>query len=698
MFLIMKKIAVIMTFIGLMGCYENKAQEVTVITKKDEVQALTLSPTSTQSKIQEIVTQFLGYYHYSNKTFAFNDTLSSKVLNNYLKELDGGKYYFTTEDMASFEKYRFKIDEALQNGDLSAPFEMYNLFLKRQKERSNFVQETLKSKFDFTVDESFETDREKSERAKNTAGLDDVWRKLLKSQALDLKLSGKSDSAAIATLSERYKTIDKRISKKKPEDVFQEYMNAFTETLDPHTNYFNPTNAESFKIEMSQSLEGIGATLSNEGDYVKIVSTFIGGPAEKSGQVTDGDRIVGVAQGETGQMIDIIGWLTSDAVKLIRGPKGTVVRLQLLSANALAGSPPKELKLVRDKIKIEDQVCKKKVIKVTQNKKDYTIGVIDIPMFYRDFDNARKGTDFQSTTKDVKRFLNEFKTENIDGVVIDLRNDGGGSLTEAINLTGLFISKGPVVQRKDNRGEVSVESDSDSEVVYSGPLAVMVNRFSASASEIFAGAIQDYKRGIILGEQSFGKGTVQQLIDLDQFAPSAAKVASRSGAAASGQPDAKERFGQLKLTTEKFYRINGSSTQHKGVFPDIELPTPYAINEFGESAQPTALPWDEVPTSNFEQTKTVSDKVISKLKERYKDRLKTDLELKKLVSDIEEYKKAKDQTSVSLLESKRKLEREKNDARRKAISGLSGSDKKDEKDILLIESERIICDLIQMQK
>ncbi len=333
------------------------------------------------------------------------------------------------------------MDEALQNGDLSAPFEMYNVFLNRQKERGVYVQSLLVKSFDYSVDENFETDRDKAPRPTTVAEIDDTWRKLIKSQALDMKLSGKSDSAITATLSERYKNIAKRINNKKAEDVFQEYLDAFTETLDPHTNYFNPTNAESFKIEMSQSLEGIGATLQNEGDYVKIVDLMVGGPAQKSGLVLKGDRIIGVAQGEN-PMVDIIGWLTNDAVKLIRGSKGTTVRLQLLAADALAGSPPKEIRLVREKIKIEEQVCKKKIIKINHNKKDLTLGIIDIPMFYRDFDNARKGGDFQSTTRDVKRFLEEFKTEKVDGVVIDLRNDGGGALTEAINLRVFLLAKG----------------------------------------------------------------------------------------------------------------------------------------------------------------------------------------------------------------------------------------------------------------
>jgi carboxyl-terminal processing protease len=689
----MKRLTIILTFVGLMGCFENKAQET-------PLESTQLSPLPNQSRIQELVMQFLSYYHFSNKTFKLDDTLSSKLYDNYLDMIDGGKYYFTNEDIKKFERHRFIFDDALNKGDLKVAFEIYNSFLERQRNRNEFVEETLKSKFDFTIDETFETDRDKAPRPKNEAEMNDNWRKLLKSQALDLKLTGKSDSAIAATLKERYKAINKRLSKKRPEDVFQEYMNAFTETFDPHTNYFNPTNAESFKIEMSQSLEGIGATLTNEGDYVKIADLIVGGPAARSGLVLKGDRIVGVAQGENGQIVDIIGWLTNDAVKLIRGAKGTTVKLQLLPADAVPGSPVKEVKIVREKIKIEDQVCKREIIDVKHNKKDFKIGVIEIPMFYRDFDYAKRGNDFQSTTRDVKRFLEEFKTKNVDGVVIDLRNDGGGSLTEAINLTGLFISKGPVVQRKDNRGEVSVEGDNDADVAYTGPLAVIINRFSASASEIFAGAIQDYRRGVIVGEQSFGKGTVQQLIDLDQFAPSSGRVASRNGAAGNGgAEDGKERYGQLKLTTEKFYRVTGSSTQRKGVYPDIELPTPYESEEFGESSQKTALVWDVVKTSNFEQTKVITDKNISKLKEKYQDRLTSDTELKKLEADILEYKKAKNVTLVSLQEIKRKKERDEFEARRKAIAALSGGgDKKEDKDILLKESERILCDLIQIQK
>lgn len=690
---IMKKLLVVSLLAGIFGCFDNKAQNTAPIYGYNE-----LKPTQTQEKVETFATQFLSYHHYQK--FKLDDDFSSKVWDNFLKDVDGQHIYLTEADVKSFEKYRYGIDEDLLEGDLTAPFEVFNLYRKRYKDRHEKIMTLLDKPFDFTKDESYDVDREKATWAKDEAELDDIWRKIIKSQVLDLKLSGAKDSASIAQLKDRYKRWENRISKWRSDDVFQSFMNAFSESVDPHTNYMIPSTAAQFNIEMSQSVEGIGASLINDGDYVKIAEIIPGGPLFKNGEANKNDRIVAVAQGENGAWQDIIGWLTDDAVKLIRGTKGTTVRVRLLPGDAPVGSPTKELKLVREKVKLEEAVAKSEIYPLNYNKKEYKIGVIEIPMFYRDFEYARRGNDFQSTTKDVKRFLEEFKTKGVDGVVIDLRNNGGGSLTEAISLTGLFINKGPVVQRRDNLGNVDVESDTDPDVVYGGPLVILQNRFSASASEIFAGAIQDYKRGLIVGEQSFGKGTVQQLVDLDQFLLSPPMASNNKKGTNMSSFEQKEKYGQLKLTTEKFYRVTGNSTQRKGVIPDINLPTPFDPEEMGESSQPSALPYDQVASSSYDKTPFISDKTISKLQEKYNTRLKSDAELKLLNDEMAEYRKIKDITVVSLNEAKRKQEREETEKRRKAINKVNDKNDKAKTqaekllaDILLAESSRILCDL-----
>ncbi|MFM6948140.1 MAG: carboxy terminal-processing peptidase, partial [Aquirufa sp.] len=451
--------------------------------------------------------------------------------------------------------------------------------------------------------------------------------------------------------------------------------------------------------DMAQSFEGIGATLRLEGDYVTIQDLVPGGPAFRSKQINPKDRIVGVAQGDEGSFIDVIGWFTDDAVKLIRGPKGTVVRLKLLPASGVTGSPTSEVRLVREKIKMEEQTAKKETLLLNRDGKPYKLGLITVPMFYRDFEGARKREqDFKSTSADVKKFINEFKQEGIDGLVIDLRNNGGGSLIEAVDLTGLFITQGPVVQRKQSDGRISQEVDRNPEISYNGPLAVLINRFSASASEIFAAAIQDYKRGIIIGEQSYGKGTVQSVVDLSNYLN-----------------DEKDEVGQLKITLEKFYRINGSSTQHKGVSPDFALPSAFSAEEFGESSQPSALPWDMIPTTNYQITQSVTNDLLAKLQTAFQNRLKTNPELLKLKEDFNRWKKLKEQNSISLQLDKRKKEldeqKKKPDESLAVMdalaidSGEAKVDKKDDKkedktkdkhakDAYLKEAERIMIDFI----
>ncbi|MGV3558093.1 carboxy terminal-processing peptidase [Larkinella arboricola] len=653
-----------------------------------------LKPSVSQEHVEQLVARLLTTHHY--RKVKLNDSLSSVVFENYLKELDGNKAYFLASDISSFEKYRNNIDDQLINGELTAAYDIYNVFRKRYQERNKFVQENFVKPFDFTVDETFNTDREKASWPKSIEEQNDLWRKLLKNQSLELKLTGKADTSVVNSMKSRYKNLDRYMSRIKAEDVFQIYLNAFAESLDPHTNYMSPRSADRFNQEMSASLEGIGALLQEDGDYIKISDIVPGGPAFKSKLLTKGDKILGVAQGE-GHMVNIVGYQVDDAVKLIKGPKGTTVRLQIKSMDAVAGAPPKEIRLVREKIKLEEQRAKKEVIEISQNNKKFKLGVITIPVFYRDFEGARKREEgFASTTGDVQRFLNELKTEKVDGVVVDLRDNGGGSLTEAITLTGLFISRGPVVQVKEATGDIEVQTDPDPSVLYDGPLAVLVNRFSASASEIFAAAIQDYKRGIIIGSQTYGKGTVQTMVDLNTWLKESEKV------------------GQVKMTIAKFYRINGSSTQHKGVTPDIELPSAFSAEEYGESSQPSALPWDQIPSARFDATRNVDDKLIAKLRDRYEQRLKSDTEMKQLMADFAELKRAKEKTVVSLQEAKRKKERDEAEKRRKSITQAAGEpvatndssvpakDPKDpkapKKDLYLDECGKVLADYIAFIK
>jgi len=697
----MKKYLITLIPVVLLGWQRGPVQQNAVVTTETSL-AEDIKPTVAQYKAEELSTRILSNYHY-RKT-KLNDSLSSAIFDKYIDGIDHGRLYFLASDMTEFEKYRYSFDDFLQKRELDVPFNMYNLFRKRYQERSEYIQTLLKTPkpFDYTVDESLNTDREKVAWAKSNDELNDTWRKYLKSEALDLKLAGKADSSVVKTMSDRYKNRDRGLGRIRTEQVFQMFMNAYAESLDPHTSYMAPTSADRFKQEMSQSVEGIGALLREEDNYIKIVEVIPGGPAFRGKQLKKEDKIIGVAQGDDGKFVDLVGWFVDDAVKLIKGAKGTVVRLQILSADALSSTPPKEIRLVREKIKLEDSRAKKEIVSVNSGNKDYKIGVIDVPLFYRDFEGAQqKEKEFSSTTRDVQKIITELQAEHVDGIVIDLRNNGGGSLTEAVSLTGLFINRGPVVQVKEGQGEVEVQSDNDPTIAYNGPMAVMVNRFSASASEIFAAAIQDYKRGIIVGEQTYGKGTVQTLIDLNQWVPKET-----------------DQLGQVKLTVAKFYRINGSSTQLKGVMPDLEMPTAFKVNEYGEGSQPSALPWDQIASSKYEATNDINDKIVSQLREKHNHRLKTDEELKTLAKTMEEFKKAREDKTVSLLESKRKIEREEAEKKRAAMKQLgedaeeededadakpktateAPKDVKKKKDIYITETGRMLADLIVISK
>ena len=601
-----------------------------------------LKPKAVYGKEAKVIAYILDNNHY--RKIRLNDSLSSVILDQYVKTLDNNKSYFTAGDLKRFEKYRFQIDDLTKAEIVDPAYEIYNVFKKRFDERMDYVLNKLVSQqFDYSVDEYYETDRDKESWCANEAELNEVWRKIIKSQALSLKLTGKTPAEVQKMLTERYERLIKSYSRDvNTEDVFSMYMNSITEAYDPHTNYFSPAAADRFQQSMKLSLEGIGARLQTDNDYTKVVEIIPGGPAEKSNMIKVNDRIVGVGQGAEGDVVDVIGWRIDDVVKLIKGPKGTRVKLQILQAETGVNGKPKEIVLVRDKITLEDQRAQKRVINYEKDGKAMQLGVITLAQFYMDFEAYQKGDpNYMSTTRDVQRLIKELEGEGIDGLVLDLRNNGGGSLAEAIDLTGIFIKNGPVVQVKNNSNRVEVGKDEDPAIVYNGPLVVLTNRFSASASEIFAGAIQDYHRGVVVGESTYGKGTVQTVIDLDKF------ISDPGG-----------NVGQLKLTFQKFYRVTGSSTQHKGVTPDVQLPSALDPEQFGESSSPSALPWDEIRGTFYHKTPVINDRVVAGLNKAYGERLKNDEVLNRFAVETEEARKNLRDTRISLNEVQRKKEME----------------------------------------
>lgn len=638
----------------------------------------------------QLITSILTRYHF--KDFEIDDSLSSIIFNRYLDALDNGKNYFLASDIESFNSEKYQLDDKLFKGDIQFYYDVFNVYLKRMNERMSFIDELLNNEFDYSIDENYEYDRDKSGWAQNQAELNELWRKRLKNDALTYKLNGKDWEFIQKTLKKRYKNFSHFLNQYNSEDVFQLAMNSFTQAIDPHTNYLSPVTSDNFKIDMSLSLEGIGARLQTEDDYTKVAEIIPGGPAAKSGLLKADDKIVGVAQGEDGEFEDIIGWRITDAVKLIRGAKGTLVRLQIIKAGSDLNSKPIEISLIREKVKLEDQAAKGSVLEIMNNDKPFRVGVIDIPNFYNDFEGQRNGDgSFKSTTKDVRRILDSLKTENVDGIIIDLREDGGGSLQEAIELTGLFIKDGPVVQVKNSNGNIDIAKDPDPSIVYDGPLAVLVNRFSASASEIFSGAIQDYGRGLIIGEQTFGKGTVQNLIDLNRL---------------SSQRNL--NLGQVKLTIAKYYRVNGGSTQNLGVVPDISFPSMIDPKDFGESSEPNALPWDEIKSADYNKFSDIT-KYLPELEKKHLQRIATDKNFQNLIEDISIYKENKKKTSISLNEEIRKQEKQKDEQRKLERDGETPEQnetellddeipviKAEKNDYILNETAKIISDYILM--
>lgn len=592
-----------------------------------------LEPLQEHSKTSREIVKELKNLHYRQQQL--DDTFSEKVFKAYLYALDPEKIFFLEKDIDAFGRYRFELDDALNCGNVTPAFDIFNRYQKYTADRLLYMIDRLENgpPLNFDIKESLIIDREKEPWPKTLQEREDLWRKRLKNAVLNLKLADKTDTEITELLLKRYKNRLSRIHQLKSEDAFQVYVNAVTEIYGPHTQYFSPRATENFNINMSLSLEGIGAVLHMENEYTLVKSLVAGGPAEKSGKLHAGDRITGVGQGEDGDMVDVVGWRIDDVVQLIRGPRETIVRLEILPAEALDEHKTKIITIVRNKVRLEEMSAKKQVRQIEHNGQAYKIGIIEIPAFYMDFKAYHAGDpDFKSTTRDVKRLIDELNAESVDGLIIDLRNNGGGSLQEANDLTGLFIRQGPTVQIKNTTGKIEVLGDMDAEIAYRGPLMVLVNRMSASASEIFAGAIQDYRRGIILGDPTFGKGTVQSLISLNR--------------------------GQLKVTTAKFYRVSGESTQHKGIIPDILFPGYYSLTEDGESALPNPLPWDKIDYVPHNGCLSLK-KAIVDLSEKHSQRIQSDPDFNYLVRKIDYYKKEEQKNLLSLNLATRKEELEK---------------------------------------
>lgn len=581
-----------------------------------------------------LIVKLIESLHYKDSDL--NDEFSSQILDKYFAILDPNKMYFMSKDVLAFEKWRTEIDDFLKQGKVEPAFEIFNLFKKRVQQRTDFALKQLEQPLDFSKSERYHWNREKAEWPIDEKSIDEVWRKKVKNDYLNLKLTDKKPEEIKKILRKRYKLMAKRIKERKSDDVFQYFINAYVGLVEPHTGYMAPRTSENFAINMSLSLEGIGAVLSVDGEYTTVETIVKGGPADLEGSLKKGYKLVAVAQGLEGAYEDIIGWSLEDVVQLVRGEKGSIVRLQVLAPNDEPGTKPKVVSIVRDKVKLEQQAAQYKILKVKDQQGEHKIGVIDLPTFYFDFAAFQAGDkDFRSTTGDVRKIVAELKKQKVEGIVVDLRSNGGGSLYEAIQLTGLFIEKGPIVQTKSSHGFINVKRDHNPEIIWNGPMVVMVNHISASASEIFAAALQDYGRAVIVGDATFGKGTVQNIVTLNDKAP---KV--------------KEELGQLKITNAQFFRINGGSTQNRGVIPDIEFPATPGIENYGESSYENALPWSSIKPGKYTLHGDLTDEIVW-LKKRSDARSDVNFEFDFLDKEVALYQKDKDDEYISLSKSER---------------------------------------------
>lgn len=581
------------------------------------------------------IVKVISNHHYMESKL--DDQVSEQILQRYLDSLDPDRFFFLARDIQGFEKYKDSFDDYLKAAKVEPAFDIFRVYRNRVSEVVTHAEKLLEGEFDFTLDETYQFERENAPWAQTRTELNELWRRRVKNDFLSLRMAGKEDDEIRKTLRGRYERLVSRVTQYDINDVYQTFINAYTLNLEPHTSYMSPSTSENFDISMRLSLEGIGAVLRSEDEYTVVQKTVVGGPARLSDLLHAGDRIVGVGQGIDGEIEDIIGWRLQDVVEKIRGPKGSLVRLSILPKGRDIGGKRDLIKLVRNTIKLEEQAAKSSIIENIDGIGKLRIGVIDIPTFYRDFAaEARGEEDFRSTTRDVRRLLSELQNQAVDGVVIDLRQNGGGSLSEATELTGLFIDTGPVVQVKHANGRVEMETDLDEGIAYDGPLVVLVDRNSASASEIFSGAIQDYRRGIIVGEPTFGKGTVQTLVDLGRYVPGKSMD-----------------LGRLRLTMAQFFRVNGGSTQHRGVVPDIEFPTAQFTSDYGERSLENALPYAQIKPASY---KPNGMKNYAGLLEKHLQRVQVDPGFQMLVGQENRISEIEKRTEVTLLESRRKAE------------------------------------------
>ncbi|WP_299727870.1 carboxy terminal-processing peptidase [uncultured Endozoicomonas sp.] len=589
-----------------------------------------LSPNLQQAIASVHVVQLLSKSHY--RKVPLDQEHVEKVFDRYLDRLDPNRSFFLQSDIDEFASYRKQLGESLKSGDLNPAFAIFNRYRERAEERARFMVDQLDKNFaslDLKKNESLIIERKDEPWLPNRKAQQDLWDKQFKDSVLSQKLNNKTDDEIISQLRRRNSNLLRRLHQSKSEDAFQTYINAFAGIYDPHTQYFSPQTAENFDINMSLSLEGIGAVLSSEDEYTKVVSVVPGGPAEKAGQLKPGDKIISVAQGKKGELEDVVGMRLDDVVKLIRGAKRTLVRLEIIPGSS-KDSSTRVYEIVRDQVKLEEQDASSRVIELTDNGKTNRIGVIELPTFYIDFKAAQSGDpDYKSTTRDVRRLIKALEKKNIDGLVIDLRGNGGGSLQEANELTGLFIDKGPTVIVRNSRGRSDQQEDPDSTQLYDGPMVVMIDRLSASASEIFAGAMQDYGRALVVGSQSYGKGTVQSIQPLNH--------------------------GQLKLTLAKFYRVSGQSTQNRGVIPDITFPSLYDGRDIGEDTLPDALPWDNISPASFRPYADFSP-YLPELQKKHASRTRNNADFVYLHEMKDYFEHYENQKTVSLSSEKRQLE------------------------------------------
>ncbi len=646
-----------------------------------------LAPTARERMIARQVGSLLEEAHYSK--LKIDDNLSPRVMDKFIEGLDGQRSYFLASDIVEFETHRLRFDDMIRTGDIEPSYLIFARYQQRNRERVEHALALLDREPDFTLNERFEFDRESAPWAKDSAELDELWRKRVKNDAISLLLTNKTWAEARDVLRTRYERVLKRADQVKPEEVFELFLNAYARTFDPHSSYFSPRNSEEYKIQMSLNYEGIGASLQLVDEYVTIMNLIEGGPAAAAGTLKINDRITAVGQGRDGSMTDVVGWRIDDVVQLIRGKGGTPVRLQILPAGAAPGSPEKTVEFMRGKVTLEAQAAKKELKTFRRGEREYKVGVINVPGFYSDYDAQRAGEkDYRSTTRDVRKLIDELKTAGVDSIVMDLRGNGGGFLPEAQSLTGLFIDRGPVVQVQFSGGDKEVLDDEQSGVAYDGPLVVLIDRFSASASEIFAGAIQDYGRGVVVGQRSFGKGTVQNLVPLSRWS-------------------ARPVNGQLTVTIGKFYRVTGESTQHRGVEPDVTLASPISLSDIGESSLDDALPWDRIQAAGFGQPGSLSPS-IAKLVAEENARQRRDPDYRWWLADIASVEKLRGQKSLSLNLETRKAERaaleterlarenERRAARQepalKAISELDGAELPD---VILDQAVQVAGDMVQ---